>query len=257
MAISGARRTIWLETSSYLPLIWRTPYSRSVVEILGRYATEYDFALQRDCVKEAAGYLSFPDNHWQYHPAVRFRRLIQRIPQDRLRRLSYPSTAVQLLLGGNIWPKAQYLNFVRHTAFFFMDLLDGVCFDDPARGLEECAVRIEERVNEFRRKFREHEQASELRLPAVDLLPYWGYWYVEPPEKPFTVALVDDPRPYNKTTEKLRDIFHYECASNATPPASRMLVANTGFERNVKTSFIELRCPIECARACSPDFFGD
>jgi len=250
------RKTIWLETSSYLPLVWRTPYSRSVVQLMEGHAEESEFLLQRDCVREAAGYLAFEDN-WRYHPAIRFRRLADRLSERELRSLPYPSTAVQLLLGGNIWPQAQYLNFVRHTAFFFIDLLDGVSFEDPRSGLTECARRIEERVKKFRQLFHEHQHASELHLPRHDILSYWGTWYLDVPEKSFTIALVDDPRPYNLATDKLRDVYHYDCAISSTPPPSLVLVANTQFVRNVRTSFSITPCLIVCAKTCSAEIFGD
>lgn len=247
--------TVYLETSSYLPLVWRTPYSPSLVGLMAERYGKHDFVIQRDCIKEASGYLSFKDD-WRYHPAVRFRRLAERLSTDELRRLPFPSTAIQLLLGGNIWPQAQYLNFVRHTAFFFIDLFDNLSFADPRDGLEEAARRIEKRVIEYRALFEEHLNASTLRLPGPRFLSYWGSWYLLESPDPFSITVVDDPRPYNMTADKLRDIYHYDCAVSAVPRPAEMVVANTGFTRNVRTSFVSLPVPIICAEVVSTKLFG-
>ncbi|MBI2899389.1 MAG: hypothetical protein HYY17_04345 [Planctomycetes bacterium] len=246
---------IWLETSSYLPLIWRTPYSRSVVEFLARHAPSHRLLLQRDCILEAAGYFSFEDN-WKYHPAVRIRNLLRRLSDEELQTLGYPSAAVQLLIGGNIWPQGQYLNFVRHTGFLFADLLDGTLFDSPRRDLGLLAERIEERVSAFRRIFQEHAAAREVALPTDGILPYWGRWYLPHLPAPFKIEIVPDPRPYNMTADKLRDIFHYDCAVRSDPMPRMMFVANTGFQKNVKTSFADLPCPIVCAKTSTAEILG-
>lgn len=246
---------IFLETSSYLPLIWTTPYSQSVVSLLEEYESEHEFVLQRDCVSEAAGYLAFEDN-WRYHPAFRVRRILSRFSDSELQMLGFPSAAIQILLGGNIWPQAQYLNYVRHTAFFLADLVDGICWESPREGLSVFAERTEKRIQTFRELFREHSSASLLHLPSSAILPYWGRWYLLNPSRAFTIRLVDDPRPYNMTADKLRDIYHYDCAVNHRPRAELILVANTGFARNVKNSFKELALRIKCAETASANIFS-
>jgi hypothetical protein len=213
------------------------------------------FVLQRDCVREAAGYLSFPDD-WKYNPAIRFRRVAESLSDSELGALRYPSTAVQLLLGGNIWPQAQYLNFVRHSAFFFIDLLDDVSFEHPAVGLSVCADRIDARIAEFREMFTAHEAADELHLPQPHMLSYWGGWYLPKPPTAFHIRLQDDPRPYHFNADKLRDLYHYESVLEMTPSVAEMLVANTGFTRNVKASVPEMPVPIACAETCSAAVFA-
>jgi hypothetical protein len=247
---------VYLETSSYLPLIWTTPYSKSVVNILEERRARGDtFELQRDCIIEASGYLSFRDD-WRYHPALRIRTLVRNLDEDILRKMSFPSTAVQLLLGGNIWPQAQYLNFVRHTAFFFIDLLDDISFENPQEDLLIFADRIEERVAIFRDMFIKHGTATRLELPTKDMLPYWGKWYLTDIPRPFDIKIIDDPRPYNLVSDKLRDIYHYDCTVNALVRPNEMVVANTGFKRNVQTSFKELLVPLVCAKTTTSEFFG-
>ncbi|OGL71949.1 hypothetical protein A3C17_00885 [Candidatus Uhrbacteria bacterium RIFCSPHIGHO2_02_FULL_53_13] len=247
---------IYLETSSYLPLIWVTPYSKSVVDILEERRTRGDtFELQRDCIAEASGYLSFKDD-WRYHPALRVRTLVKNLDENALRALPFPSTAVQLLLGGNIWPQAQYLNFVRHTAFFFIDLLDDILFDNPKEALLAFAGRIEERIISFRTMFARHESVTRLELPTKDTLPYWGKWYLPELPRSFDIKIVDDPRPYNLVSDKLRDIYHYDCAVNASERPDEMVVANTGFKRNVQSSFKDLLVPLICAKTATSEFFG-
>lgn len=246
--------TIFLETSSYLPLIWRTPYSQSVIEYLSALSHAIEIVLQRDCIKEAAGYLSFEDN-WKYHPAVRIRKIIKKFSNAELSKMPFPSTAVQILLGGNIWPQAQYLNFIRHTAFFFIDLIDGISFRHPLSGLEEFAIRIESRVLDFRKMFKDHLAASEIFLPQADILPYWGTWYLMNVPGPFRIQIMDDPRPYDMTADKLRDLYHYECVASTTPQPKEIFVANTGFIRNAKTSFVRLPVPIVCANTISKEIF--
>jgi hypothetical protein len=246
----------YLETSSYLPLIWTTPYTQSVVDLIAqRRGVGHTFALQRDCIVEAAGYLSFKDD-WRYHPAMRIRTLVKNLTDDEIRDLPFPSTAMQLLLGGNIWPQAQYLNFVRHTAFFFIDILDAIRFENPKRDLLMLADKIDDRVSRFRQMFENHKQASVLHLPNDDILPYWGKWYLNKMPAPFEIHIVDDVRPYNLVSDKLRDIYHYDCAVNANQPPDEMIVANTGFKRNVKTSFVSLPIPLLGAMTATKVFFG-
>lgn len=247
--------TIVLETSSYLPLLWRTPYSQSVVEIMGRHRSNTRFVLQRDCIREAAAYFSFRED-WRYHPAIRFRRLAERLTDAQMKHLRFPSTAMQLLLGGNVWPQAQYLNFVRHMAFFCIDLLDGVSFEDPRAGLLECAKRIEQRVGHFRALLSMHERSSQIHVPQEDILSYWGTWYLLPVPPPFVVEVVDDPVPFDKTGNRARDLYHYDCALRLQPRASFVLVANTGFERNIRSSYRSMPVPVVCARASSATIFA-
>ena len=249
-------QNIFLETSSYLPLIWRTPYSQAVVESLIKHRETRRFFLQRDCIREAAAYLSFEDN-WRYHPGIRIRILARRLSDEQLARLPFPSTAIQVLLGGNIWPQAQYLNFVRHTTFFFVDLVDGISFTPPRNGLLELADRIDRRLVFMRNLFSEHLEARILQLPIDKMLSYWGTWYLMEVPPPFAIHILEDPRPYDKTSDKLRDIFHYDCIVAVNPKPAAMLVANTGFTRNAKTSFANLPIPIICAETQSKEFFGE
>jgi hypothetical protein len=199
--------------------------------------------------------MSFEDD-WKYNPAVRFRKLAERLDDDALRKLSFPSTAVQLLLGGNIWPQAQYLNFIRHTGFFFIDLLDCISFEHPRSALYEAADLMEKRISNFRNMFQQHLTLSSLSLPTKSILPYWGKWYLLDIPESFRIDIVEDPRPYNMVTDKLRDIYHYDCAVNANPQPIEVLVANTGFERNTRTSFSSLPIPILCAEVISKKFFA-
>jgi len=93
-------------------------------------------------------------------------------------------------------------------------------------------------------------------LPIGEILPYWGKWYLPRPFPTFSIRILDDPRPYNMTADKLRDIYHYECAVNHTPRPAMMIVANTGFVRNVKRSVSNLAIPIVCAETTSKSFFS-
>jgi len=238
--------SIVLETSSYLPLLWRTPYSYSVAQMMVEYADEHEFLLQCDCVAEAAGLLSF-EGDWRYDPAIRFRHLIDKMTDDELRRLPYPSTAVQLLLGGSIWTQARYLNHVRHMAFFLIDLLDDISFKSPREGLLECARRIEERICRFRELFRAHQSAQEVWLPQRHILSYWGTWYLQDPPEPFRIRMVDDPWPYTSARARLRDLYHYQCALTFQPPPAFMLVANTGFAKRIEDTVATMPFPVVSA----------
>ncbi len=248
---------VYLETSSYLPLIWTTPYSRSVIDLLEqRQSQKGVFLLQRDCIREASGYLSFK-NDWRYHSAIRMRSLIEKIGNQGINKLPFPSTAMQLLLGGNIWPQAQYLNFVRHTAFFFVDLLDDITFEHPVDDLLIFADRIEQRIEEFRKKFDVHLQADSLLMPDPSILSYWGRWYLSAvPSRRFEIKIVDDVRPYDLSSDKLRDVYHYDCLLHANPIPSEMIVANTGFKKNVQKHFSSLSVPLVCATTTTSVFFG-
>lgn len=235
---------ICLETSSYLPLVWRTPYSQGLIDKMSEYAQKGGkFFLQRDCIKEAAGYLSFKDADWRYSPSARIDWLL-RLSDQQLASLGYPSTAVQILAGGNIWPQARYLNFVRHTIFFFADLLDGIDWIHPRQGLVELQRRVNERIAFFRNLFQNHVQSEKLRLPDPNLLPYWGKWYLPSPPTPFTIEIFPDPP---RSSTQSRDIYHYVSATTLRPQPDIILVANTKFVQNVRSAFPNLTCPVECA----------
>jgi hypothetical protein len=201
---------VLLETSSYLPLLWRTPYTQSVLSAMANFAPEASFAIQADCIREAAGYLSFEED-WKYHPGVRIRRILAKTKDAQIRKWSFPSAAIQILLGGNIWPQGRYLNFVRHTTFFLSDLIDEVSFDDPRRGLEDLANRIDTRIARFRHQFNQHEKATTLMLPTEHMLPYWGLWYCLEVPTSFRIDVLRDDH-ISPSSGRSRDLLHYEFA---------------------------------------------
>ena len=252
---SVPRQIVLLETSSYLPLVWRTPYTKSIVEKLHELAADCDFAIQADCIREAAGYLSFEED-WKYHCPMRIRRLLEKLSDDELGSMGFPSTAVQILLGGNIWPQGKYLNFVRHSAFLFSDLLDTIDFHGPRAGLSELASRMDHRVASFRQLFRQHEASREISLPLAEILPYWGKWYLLSEVSGWPVSVLQDHRAYAPERDLTRDAFHYDFSLRLSPQPRAILVADTGFQRQMRKSVGSLEVPIICATTSSAAFYG-
>jgi len=125
-------KKICLETSSYLPLIWVTPYTQGVIKLIQYYRDNVEFYIQEDCLVEALSYIHYPQN-WFRHPSIRIRKLAQILTDEQLKYLSFPSTAFQILLGGKMWAQGLYLNFVRHTTFLYADLVDQVDFSSDKR----------------------------------------------------------------------------------------------------------------------------
>jgi len=52
-----------LETSSYLPLVWRTPYTPGVIQQIQELPWD-ELLIQQDSIREALGYLSY-DRDWK------------------------------------------------------------------------------------------------------------------------------------------------------------------------------------------------
>lgn len=141
---------ICLETSSYLPLIWTTPYSQGVIKLIQYYRNNADFYIQDDCLVEALSYIRYQKN-WFRHASVRIKKLAKVLTDKQLSELSFPSTAFQILLGGKMWAQGLYLNFVRHTTFLYADLVDKVDFLDKRKGLLQLADLIDERFKELQK----------------------------------------------------------------------------------------------------------
>lgn len=50
---------VCLETSSYLQLIWTTPYSQGIIKLIQYYRDNADFYIQNDCLTEALSYIHY------------------------------------------------------------------------------------------------------------------------------------------------------------------------------------------------------
>jgi hypothetical protein len=165
--------------------------------------------------------------------------------------LSFPIAAIQILLGGNIWPQGRYLNFVRHSAFFFSDLIDRIDFANARRGLAELADQIDHRIRIFRERFKVHESSQLLNLPDSGMLPYWGKWYCPVINRAFEITVLRD-EPQSQTQDAItRDLFHYRFALQMNPRPQAILVADTGFQRQVRTAYPSRPVPVVCAATSS------
>lgn len=162
-------RNINLETSSYLPLVWVTPYSNGIIDLLGKYKVS-KFFIQADCIKEALSYVNYKRD-WFRHPALRFKRLAKMLTNRQLQRMSFPSSAFQILLGGKIWPSGKYLNFVRHTGFLYADLIDTVNFNNPRKALIEIANKIDNRFFSLQSLMKKHLEEKHFELSFDNIIP--------------------------------------------------------------------------------------
>lgn len=242
---------ICLETSSYLPLVWITPYSQSVITLIEAYRQKGIFYIQEDCLLEALSYIRYQKD-WFRHPSVRLRKLAKVLTDKQLDTFSFPSTAFQILLGGKMWAQGLYLNFVRHTTFLYADLVDKVDFSDRRQGLLILADLIDERFEILRDKIENHLKADEFQIDFSEMLSYWGRYYLfsELPEN-LTVKVWKDSSKFEKGIARIRDVFHYESMLNAEIEFDKMIVANTGFSKHIKTEKKLKILPIEIITASS------
>ena len=248
-------KNISLETSSYLPLIWITPYSQGVLDLVDRNKNA-TFYIQEDCLKEALSYFNFNRN-WFRDPVVRLKHLAEGLTDRQIKSLSFPSTAFQILLGGKIWPSVMYLNFVRHTTFLYADLVDDIDFkSDPRNGLYELAEKIDKRFEFLKTKIKKHFSSEFFKINLEDIIPYWGRFYVSNlPTKNLRIICWKDPQPFIKGPAKIRDLYHYESMIKSNIRFDTMIVANTGFAKWIKTSRKDMPIEIVCSLSKQNDIY--
>ena len=248
---------ICLETSSYLPLIWTTPYSQGIINLIQYFRDDADFYIQEDCLTEALSYVHYPQD-WFRHASIRIRKIVQVLPDEQLEQLSFPSTAFQILLGGKMWAQGLYLNFVRHTTFLYSDLVDKVDFTDKRAGLIKLAELVDERFEYILQTIEGHRNLSEFEIKFGDSLPYWGKFYLYSKLPPnLNVQVWKDKTTFDKGKARIRDVFHYESMMNDEIKFDKMIVANTGFAKHIKDTLGKLPIELLCATSRQMDFFGE
>lgn len=246
---------ICLETSSYLPLIWCTPYTQSLISLIKSYKQEAEFYIQKDCIKEALSYVHYPNN-WFRHPSVRLRKIVKILNEKSLKRLSFPSSALQIILGGKMWTQGPYLNFVRHTTFLYADLVDRVDFTEKRKGILKLADLIDERYNYLKAKIESHFRADSFEIDLNEILPYWGAYYLYS-DNLFKLKIItwDVGEKFEKGKAKIRDFFHYESMLKSKIKFDKMLVANTRFSFYIKDQLGSLPIEIVCAQSRQTELF--
>lgn len=249
------RLKICLETSSYLPLVWTTPYSQGVIKLIQYYRDNADFYIQDDCLIEALSYIHYPKN-WFRHASVRIRKLSKILTDKQLNELSFPSTAFQILLGGKMWAQGLYLNFVRHTTFLYADLVDKVDFSNKRKGLENLANLIDERFENLQKKIESHLDAREFVINFKEILPYWGkfYLFIELPEQ-LTIKVWKNKEKFEKGAARIRDVYHYKSMIDTGIGFDKMIVANTGFSKHIKRELGKLDIEILCSESRQSEIF--
>jgi len=255
MKKTDQRKKICLETSSYLPLIWITPYSQGVINLIQYYCEKADFYIQEDCLREALSYIYYPQN-WFRHPSVRIRKLVKILTDAQLDKMSFPSTAFQILLGGKMWAQGLYLNFVRHSTFLYSDLVDSVDFSNKRKGLTNLANLIDKRFDNLKVKIEQHLDGDEFVVDFEEMLPYWGsfYLFLELPER-VTVKVWKDPEKFVKGVARIRDVYHYESMIKCGYNFDKMIVANTGFSAHIKKEKGSLPIEIICSQSRQTEIF--
>lgn len=240
---------ICLETSTYLPLTWTTPYSQDVINLIQYFRDDADFYIQDDCLTEALSYVHYQKN-WFRHASVRIKKIAKILTDKQLNELSFPSTAFQILLGGKMWAQGLYLNFVRHTTFLYADLVDKVDFTDKRKGLKQLADLVDKRFEGLQNKIEGHLEASEFKINFYEILPYWGkfYLFMELPE-PLKVKVWKIEEKFVKGPARIRDIFHYKSMIDSGMSFDKMIVANTGFSAHIKKELGKLDIELLCAKS--------
>jgi len=248
-------KKICFETSSYLPLIWCTPYSQSLISLIKSYNSEAEFYIQKDCIKEALSYVHYPNN-WFRHAPVRLRKIAKILNEKSLERLSFPSTAFQIILGGKMWTQGLYLNFVRHTTFLYSDLVDHVDFKDKRKGMLQLADLIDERYNRIKERIENNLRSDKFEIDLNLIFPYWGAYYLYADSLfTFKVKTWDVEEKFEKGQARIRDVFHYESMLKSKIKFDKMIVANTGFSLHIKKQLGSLPIEIICAQSRQTEIF--
>jgi hypothetical protein len=248
-------KKICLETSSYLPLIWCTPYSQSLISLIKSYESEAEFYIQKDCILEALSYVHYPNN-WFRHAPFRLRKLSNVLTDTVLDRMSFPSSAFQIVLGGKMWAQGLYLNFVRHTTFLYADLIDKVDFSDKRAGMILLADLIDERYSEVMTRIESHLEAESFEIDLNEMYSYWGKYYLYSDKLySFKIKTWDVEEKFEKGIARIRDVFHYESMLKSELSFDKMIVANTGFSKHIKTELKGLPIEIVCASSRQLELF--
>ncbi len=247
--MSKEKLKICLETSTYLPLTWTTPYSQDVINLIQYYRNDADFYIQDDCLLEALSYVHYQKN-WFRHASVRIKKIAKILTDKQLNELSFPSTAFQILLGGKMWAQGLYLNFVRHTTFLYADLVDKVDFSEKRKGLLQLADLVDKRFEDLQNKIEGHLVAKEFEINFKEMLPYWGkfYLFMELPE-PLKVKVWKIEEKFVKGPARIRDVFHYKSMIDSSMGFEKMIVANTGFSAHIKKELGRLEIELLCAKS--------
>lgn len=253
--ITQLTMNICLETSSYLPLIWCTPYSQSLISLIKSYKPEAELYIQKDCIKEALSYVHYPNN-WFRHAPVRLRKIAKILNDKSFERLSFPSTAFQIILGGKMWAQGLYLNFVRHTTFLYSDLVDTIDFTDKRTGILELADLIDKRYISIKERIENHLESEEFEFDLNLILPYWGTYYLYADDLfTFKVKTWDVQEKFEKGPARIRDVFHYESMLQSTIKFDKMIVANMGCSLHIKKQLGSLPSEIVCAQSRQTEIF--
>lgn len=246
---------ICLETSSYLPLIWCTPYSQSLISLIKSYRSEAEFYIQKDCIEEALSYVHYSHN-WFRHPSVRLRKISKIATEKLLHRLSFPSTAFQIILGGKMWTQGRYLNFVRHTTFLYADLVDHIDFTDKRKGMLKLAELIDKRYTSIKERIEKDLKSDIFEVDLNLIIPYWGNFYLYDDDLfKFNVITWDVKEKFEKGSAKNRDLFHYESMLKSNIKFDKMIVANTKFSSYIKSQLGFLPIEIVCAQSRQKEIF--
>jgi len=204
--------------------------------------------IQADCIKEALSYVNYKRD-WFRHPALRFERLAKMLTNRQLQRMSFPSSAFQILLGGKIWPSGKYLNFVRHTGFLYADVIDTVNFNNPRKALIEIANKIDNRFFSLQSLMKKHLEEKHFELSFDNIIPYWGIFYLSSfPKERWKIKVWDDPSDFSESSSKLRDLYHYKSMLQSKTKFDLLIVANTNFERYTKETIGNLPIKIISAQ---------
>jgi hypothetical protein len=247
-----------LETSSYLPLVWNTPYTPGIWSLIRSHGPARCI-LHRDSIREASGYFSATNTkdseskRWMYDPSFRARHLADTLTDEQLARLPFPSTAFALILGGSIWPAAKYLNYARHCGFLYCDLIDSLDFGLPKRQLlRSLADAIAERSGEVSRVFQAHLSGDRISIRPPARYSYWGRLYDGPTGSTIEVVVRDDPSGRlagDFPIKGARDAFHYWMMLAESPRPHVMIVADTGFRKNAREAQLAADIPIVVAQS--------
>ena len=116
----------------------------------------------------------------------------------------------------------------------------------------DCADLIDERFEILKNKIEGHLKADEFQINFGEMLSYWGKYYLfsELPEN-LTVKVWKDLSKFEKGVARIRDVFHYESMLDADLQFDKMIVANTGFSKHIKTEKALKVLPIEIITASS------
>ncbi|MFW9844337.1 MAG: hypothetical protein ACFFEV_07165 [Candidatus Thorarchaeota archaeon] len=252
-----------------------TPNTIGLLKML-QENTESELIMHKDSIEEALLQFQQMQNRsrWSEDPAYRARWLAVNLKDSELNKFRFPGDAFRLLIGGNVGPPFfGYLNYTRLCGFLYASLLDKLnYFQEPKMVLLELADSIDNMRKKIMTQINKHKDSREIVIDTNKRYTCWGPFYMrESLEFNLKIIVFEDTKIDREKTDAgvinfanlrkfdesgKRDAYHYAMMVTANEQPDFMLVADSGFKKQVRNHLgerISQLIPIKRSNSYRPD----